>query len=390
MSPWRKTFYAVWVGQVFSIMGFMFVLPLLPLYIRELGIEDRAELVMWSGRVSAAAGLTMVIFAPIWGAVADKYGRKMMVLRSMFGGAVVLLLMGYARNVTDLLVLRMMQGALTGTISASVALVSSVTPRERSGFTLGMMQAAAFVGASIGPFLGGAMAEHFGFRATFVTAAIVLAAGGLVVKFLAREEFEPPEPSNAGRFHSFTEIFGAAGFVAALVALFFIRFANSAFQPVFPLYVEELLGSREGVRALTGRIIGVAGITAAFSAAYLGRFSDRWGHKRLLVASTLFAGAVTLPLAFAQNVPHLYVLRALFGLAAAGIMPSANAIIRRIIHEKHLGKAYGIMGSVTCLGWGLGPLTGAWLAAGMGLRAPFVLTGVILLLTAPLVMWRVR
>ncbi|MFO7900553.1 MAG: MFS transporter [Planctomycetota bacterium] len=391
MAPWRKTFYAAWLGQVCSITGFWFVMPLLPLYVEALHPQmSDAQLAVWAGWVRAAAALTMAISAPIWGFVADRYGRKPMVLRAMLGGVVVLVLMAFAQNVTQLIVLRMLQGCLTGTVTASVALVSSVTPRERSGRTLGMMSGAVFFGTCIGPFLGGEIAEAYGFLPTFLTAAGVVLAGGLLVGFFADERFEPPPPSKNTHFATVGEILGTAGFAAAIFALFLVRFGNSSFQPIFPYILRDVLGTEEGVKALTGRIIGVAGIAAALSAGLLGRLSDHWGHRRLLIGSVFFAGVTTLFLALARTIPQFYMLRALYGFAAAGIMPSANAIIRHIIHEKHLGKAYGLLASIRGLGWGLGSISGGYLAAGLGLRAPFVFTGVVLFLAAGLVIWRVH
>ena len=391
MSQWRKTLYAAWIGQICSITGFTFVLPFMPFYIEDLGVKGQGEIAMWAGVAAAATALTMAISAPIWGAMADRYGRKRMVLRSMYGGALVLVAMGFSRNVVDLIVLRALQGVLTGTITASVALVSSVTPPKRSGFSLGLMQSAVFCGAAVGPFIGGTLAEQLGFRPTFMIAAIVLIVGGLIVQFLAREEFTPPEPTNDGRFKSLGEIFAAAGFLTALGTLFLTRFANSAFNPVFPLLVQDLHGSAEGAKQVTGYILGLGGLAAAFSAGVLfGRLVDRWGHKRILIASALLAGAATLPLAFVGQIWQVFLLRAIFGFAAAGLVPSANIIIHRIIHEKHLGKAYGITASVTSLGWGLGPLAGGFLAKHASMYVPFILTGGILLATALLVKWRMK
>jgi DHA1 family multidrug resistance protein-like MFS transporter len=332
----------------------------------------------------------MTVFAPIWGILADRYGRKLMVLRSMFGGAVVLALMAFARNVSDLLVLRLLQGALTGTVTASVALVASVAPVNRSGYALGMMQAAVFGGASIGPLLGGAMADKLGFRPPFFVAAAVLLIGGLLVRFGVQEQVGSQPVVRERKRGSFAEVIGATGFIVATFALFQIQFANTAVSPVFVLFVEKLNGTPLGVATITGGIMSVAGIAAAFSAGMFGRFGDAWGHKRLLVVSTLFAGLITLPQAFARDVGQLFVLRVLLGLAAAGIMPSANAIIRSITVEENVGTAFGLVSSASCLGTALGPLAGGYLAASMGLPAPFVLTGMVLVLTSFLVTWGVK
>ncbi len=399
VDPWKKTFYGAFVGQFLSITGFFVVVPLLPLYLMALHPDlPSAELRIWAGWTRGITGLVMAFSAPLWGVVADRYGRKPMVLRAMFGGVLVLLLMAFAQNLYHLLALRALQGILTGTATAVVALVSSITPRERSGYALGMMSAAVFGGATVGPFLGGEIADavarvhgdKIGFQVALFCAAGIVFLGAMVITFFTREQFERPQPTGEGRFASFAEMFGTAGFFAALLTLFLVRFGNSSFQPIFPYFLEELTGTRLGLKALTGRIIGVAGLAAAVSAGILGRFGDKWGHKHLLTWSVMAAGLVTLALRFATNIPQVYVMRALFGFAAAGIMPSANAIIRRIIHEKHLGKAYGILASITGLGWGIGSLSGGYLSAAMGLRAPFVLTAVVLFVSGLIVAWQVK
>ncbi len=390
MAPWKKTFYASWLGQFFSIVGFAAVIPFLPVYLKTLGVEGEAATARWSGIILGATGLSMTVAAPLWGIVADRYGRKMMVLRSMFCGAVILGLMGFARGPVDLLILRLLQGILTGTITASVALVASVTPAHRAGYTLGMMQAAVFSGASIGPFVGGLIADTFGFRASFAAAGSVLVIGGLLVKFFAREQFTAPSSEDRQNRHSFASVFAAAGFVAAIFVLFQVNLANGAVAPVFPLYVEQLRGTAEDVATVTGLILAVAGAAAALSSGLLGRYGDRWGYKRVLLVSILLAGLFTVPQAFVNSVTQLFILRVLFGAAVGGIFPSVNAIVHEVSSSHNLGKAYGVTYSAQCLGVAFGPIAGGYLAASMGLAAPFVFTALLLLLTSTFVLKRVR
>jgi len=390
VALWKKTFYASWMAQFFSIIGFSCVIPFLPVYIRTLGVEGEGSVARWAGVIGGATALSMTVFAPLWGIVSDRFGRKIMVLRSMLCGSVILGLMGFARGPVDLLVLRLLQGALTGTITASVALVASVTPSRHSGYTLGMMQAAVFAGAAVGPLVGGVLADRFGYRASFAVAASVLVAGALLVKFFVREQFTPPSLDERREHHSFSRVFAAAGFLATIFVLFQINFANRAVSPIFPLYVEKLRGTSANVATVTGLILAAAGLAAAFSAGLLGRYADRWGYKQMLITATLLAGLLTLPQAFAQNVTQLFVLRVLFGLTAGAIMPSVNAIVRAVTSKHNLGKAYGVTQSAACLGMAFGHMAGGYLAADLGLPAPFVLTGLLLIATSGLVFWRVR
>jgi MFS family permease len=167
---------------------------------------------------------------------------------------------------------------------------------------------------------------------------------------------------------------------------------------VFPFFVEQVRGSSEGIKAVTGRIYAMAGFAAALSARWLGRIGDSWGHKRLLVVSCIVAGAISLLHVLAWSTGALVALRVLFGFAAGGMIPAANAIIRQTQPDKNIGKAYGVTSSLTALGWGAGALSGGFVyrvatsQAGktVGLRAPFALTGVLLGITAAVVALRVR
>ncbi len=386
LPRWKTTFVASWLAQVCSIIGFSMVVPFLPFYVRELGVHDERSVLLWSGwGLAGSAGLTMALLAPFWGVMADRYGRKLMVMRSMFGGMVVLTLMALVQNIWQLFALRILQGALTGTVSASVALVSSVVPERRAGFALGLMQTALMVGNSLGPWIGGHCAEHFGYRVPFLFAGVFLLAGGLLTVFGVHEGFDPEEARQAEQFGSLRGVIMQAGFPSLIGLLFMVQFVSAFTGPILPLYIEKLSHLPTGQAAgITGNIFGVAGLAAAVSAAIIGRLSDTWGHGRVLTGCMVLTGLALFPHALAQNTDQLLGLRILVALASAGITPSANAIIRALIPRSACGKAFGIVQSFTCLGWGIGPAVGSSLAAGMGMRLPFVVVGAAFLLTSAL------
>mgnify|MGYP001824101914 CR=1 FL=1 len=185
METWKRNLYVIWFAELVAISGFAVVFPFLPFYVQDLGVTDPDQVKLWSGVVFASQAVTMAVFAPIWGSLADRYGRTLMVERAMFGGAVVLTLMGFVQNVQQLVVLRAVQGALTGTVVAATTLVASSTPRERSGYALGLLQTAVWMGASLGPLLGGIVADTWGYRAAFwVTGALLFVSGLTVWRFV--------------------------------------------------------------------------------------------------------------------------------------------------------------------------------------------------------------
>lgn len=387
---WQRTLYAAWLAQLIAIVGFSFVMPFIPFYIRELGVTDEQAVPIWSGILVTAPGLIFAIFAPIWGTVADRYGRKLMVERAMFGGAVLLSLMGLVSNVYQLLALRLLQGMVTGTVAASVALVSSVTPSARLGYSLGLMQTAVFVGASVGPWLGGMSADHFGYRTTFYTAGGLLFVGGCLVYAGVRERFSRPTPDMVKANGTLRAIARHRGFPTMLAVFFFVNLAGTIVAPIFPLFVEKLASPGAKVASTTGLILAVSGFVAAISAASIGRLGDKIGHKKTLVSCTLLSGIFCIPQAIAQSVGQLLGLRALFGLAAGGTGPTVNAIIAKIAPRNSYGKAYGLTTSVSALGGSIGPLLGGLAAAWLGLRVPFVIMGVLLIAVALVVALRVK
>lgn len=370
------------MAQACATIGFASVIPFMPFYVRELGVTDERAVLLWSGwGTFTSAGLAMAIMAPIWGTLADRHGRKVMVMRSMFGGMVVLFLMGFAQNVYQLVALRVIQGALAGTVSASTALVSSIVPERRTGFALGLMQAAYFTAHSLGPWIGGAAAEAFGHRIPFFFSAGFLLTGGLLTLFLVHENYTPPvRDKSSKRSGTIWEVLALSGFGIMVGMLMMVYFSNTFVGPIMPLYVEQISGLEQGpASALTGRILGMAGIAAALSAAILGRLSDRVGHQKLLVVCTALTGLALIPHAFAANTNQLMVLRMCAAFAGAGTLPAANSLIRRIIPQNACGRAFGLVSSTNCIGVALGPAAGTSLAAAMGLRVPFMVVGIIFL-----------
>jgi DHA1 family multidrug resistance protein-like MFS transporter len=375
----------MFLAQFLSGVGFSFVFPFFPFYFRELGLRNDDEVFLWMGYTSLVFGITMAVSAPLWGIIADRYGRKIMVIRSMFAGAVVLGLMGLATNPWHILILRFLQGMTTGTVTASVTLVSSVTPAARLGFSLGIVQTGLLVGNAVGPFIGGLMADQFGYRVPCGLAFIILFVGALLVIFGAKENFIKPAGHRENGLHTVRGILNTEGFLTVLVVYFMIYTLGGMIIPVLPIFIEQLAHDVSRVNTISGTFVAVAGLLSGFSAAYFGKIGDRFGHSRVLLISLILTGAVSIPQAFANNLWELFIERCLFGLAGGGIIPAVNVIVSHIIPKDRVGSAYGLTSSVTCLGIGAGPAIGGSVAAAIGLRWPFAFMGVFAFMLAFLV-----
>jgi DHA1 family multidrug resistance protein-like MFS transporter len=373
----------MFTAQLLSIIGFAFVLPFLPFYIRELGVGEERLVPIWAGVMAGAGGLVMAFFSPLWGWLADRYGRKIMVERAMFGGAVITFAMGLVSNVWQLLFLRLLSGAATGTIAASVALVSTVVPRQRLGYALGIMQTAVFLGMTLGPWIGGLLADAVGYRYTFMIGGAILLLGGMLVLFGTRERFSRPSKETLAKGDRLFSLLAYAGFPAMLVLFFSFHFTVHFVAPILPLFIETMCdAARGGVASTTGLLFAISGGTAALSAAGIGYLSDRIGYKRVLLFHLLLTAASMFLHSAAQGISHMVLLRIFYGLAAGGIIPTMNALVGRLIPSSSYGKAYGLTSSMTSLGMAAGPLLGGIMASAWGYRWPFIFVGALMLAVA--------
>ena len=389
MSQWQKNLYVLFLAELLSITGFAVIFPFLSLYVNELGASFGST-EFWAGMVFSAQALTMAFAAPIWGSLADRFGRKVMVQRAQFGGAVMLVLMAQARSAEQLVLLRAIQGVITGTIPAANALIAASAPRQRIGYAMGLMQMGVWLGASIGPLLGGVVADAFGFRTAFYITAVCLFLAGIGVTLFVHEEFEPV---NEGRFGRQEMLQGWLGVLRAphmpeiLSMRFLVRAGQSVLMPFLPLFVATLLTSQERVSTVTGLAIGVSSAFGALSSVYLGRLGDRAGYRRLLLVCALAAAAGYVPMALVGQAWQLVALYAVVGSALGGVVPAVTALMTHAAPEGQMGAVYGLDSSVNSGGRMIAPLVGAALIGLIGLRGIFVVVAAIFVVVAFLSTW---
>ena len=378
---WRRNLYAIWAAQLLAIMGFSLRTPFLPLFFGDLGVDTRAGQALWTGVVLSVGAGMMAITSPIWGSIADRKGRRPMLLRAQFASFVTIGLTAFVTAPWQILGLRIIEGALAGTVTAATALIAVTMPRERLGFGLGMIQTAVFSGSAIGPLAGGLLADNLGYRPTFVVASLMLLTAGFITVFLVQERFEPEEQTESDpKQASAWRLLLAPVLLSLAFSMLAIRFASSAVQPVIPLFVAQLAEASGGASSLAGVTLGVLGLTSAVSSVYFGRLGDKRGHHLILIGAALGAGLIYLPMSAVQHTWQLIVLQAIFGVFAGGMIPAANALIASVTDPSRRGTVFGLMNTAASLGGFLGPLAGAGLAASIGFRATFLSTGFVLLL----------
>jgi MFS transporter, DHA1 family, multidrug resistance protein len=383
VDSWKKGFYAVCAAELLAVTGFNTSVPIIPFFIQdELAITDPAAVNLWVGACATAVAVALAVFAPIWGRLADSYGKRLMLLRAMAGGTLVMGLMGVANAPWQLLVLRAMQGALTGTVSAATVLVATLSPAEEAGASLGLLATAVYIGSSLGPAIGGILSDLFGHRATFfATAAMILAGGLVIMRFVPRDAAVPRESGPFWR-RALPDL-GVIGRTPALAAILLvsavIQVATSLVVPVLPLFIQSITPNKALVASTTGLIFGVSALTAALAAAALGRASARVGYVRMLALCLAGAFLTTLPQAIVHTPLQLLLLRAAGGAFLGGTMPALNALIARTVEHGKQGNVYGLSSSVNAAGAAVGPMIGAAVASSVGYPWVFVaMSGVLL------------
>jgi DHA1 family multidrug resistance protein-like MFS transporter len=401
-SPsWRRNLCVLWFAEFIAIAGFSVVIPILPLYVAELGVEGDRQTRLWSGIILSAHAVTMAAMAPVWGALSDRYGRKVMVERAMFGGALLLTLMGFARNVQQLALLRAVQGMLTGTVTAATALVATTAPRKHTGHAMGTLQMAIYAGASVGPLLGGAVADALGFRAAYTVTGMLLLLAALAVLVFVRE---PPthrglQQGNAGgrarakatlqaRAGSLLSPVLGSGLVLSLLGVrLLMRLAVRMPTPTLPLFVESIAPAGSRVATITGLITGVGALTGALGARQLGKLSDRIGYRTILIVCAAASMAFYLPQTIVGRPIWLLILQGCAGLAMGGILASISAALAIATPVGREGILYGVDATVVSVANTIGPISGSLLAAYVGLRAPFLAAAVVFALAGLAAFW---
>jgi DHA1 family multidrug resistance protein-like MFS transporter len=381
---WRKNLAFLWVCQILSLMGFSFALPFMPLYIQELGVREPEALRLWSGLLMAGSGVSLAIMTPVWGFLSDRFGRKPMTLRANLAGSLVLFGMGLVRSPELLLVLRIAQGAFTGTVIANLTLVVSNTPEKRIGVAIGVMNSAVFAGNAAGPLLGGYIADLLGFRAAFFLSSITLFAAFLVALFWVREEFSPRAAAGARIFESVGQVFREHR-ILPIVGLFVLfGLARYSPRPMYPLLVEQIAAPGLGVATQAGMVNAAAGIAAVLAGIVVGRLADRRSPLLLGMLCAGSAGLFLVPQGFLPNLWSLIPLVFFADFSSAGIDPIMNIVLSRQVPVERRGIAFGLTGSARSAGWSLGAMLGGMLAAYLDFKAVFINAALMFLLIAVL------
>ena len=384
MERWKQNLYVVGIAQFMGFCSLAFVMSFLPLYIKTLGVTDPGSAAVWSGILMGTAAFFAAISGPVWGSIGDRRGRKAMVERVLLANTVLISFMAFASSPWHLLILRSFQGALGGFAAASIALVTSITPEGRIGFALGFYQFAMTAGVALGPLLGGYLADTLSFSAAFLVMAGLSLASVILVRFYVYEKFTPPKPNqkSQGFFETLKHLLSNRTLLAMLMVNFMVQYSLVIATPIIPLFIQSLDPGSSRITTMTGLIIAAGGTASALSAIFLGKLSDRIGHRKILIICALGAAAANLLQVPVSSTWQFLALRIIGGLFTGGMLPSSNALISNLIPSEHRGTAFGVATSFSLLGNVFGPISGGLLGASqLGYRGVFSITAGMLLLT---------
>ncbi|CAM6833847.1 multidrug efflux MFS transporter [Leclercia adecarboxylata] len=392
MESWKVNLISVWFGCFFTGLAISQILPFLPLYVSQLGVSSHEALSMWSGLTFSVTFLVSAIVSPMWGSLADRKGRKLMLLRASLGMAIAILLQAFATNVWQLFLLRALMGLTSGYIPNAMALVASQVPRERSGWAISTLSTAQISGVIGGPLMGGFLADHVGLRAVFLITAVLLVISFLVTLFLIKEGARP-SVSKAERL-SGKAVFASLPYPWLMISLFVttmvIQLCNGSVGPILALFIQAMAPESSNIAFLSGMIAAVPGISALMSAPRLGKLGDRIGTGRILMATLVVAVVLFFAMSFVTTPFQLGVLRFLLGFADGAMLPAVQTLLIKYSSDRVTGRIFGYNQSFMYLGNVAGPLMGAAVSAMAGFRWVFFATAVVILLNIIQLAWAMR
>jgi DHA1 family multidrug resistance protein-like MFS transporter len=381
-EPWRRNQLVMAVVVFVVFTGFAFVLPFLPLYVRELGVRDEKEVAQWAGVLIGVAPLLAGVLAPVWGRLADRHGQKRMAVRALLSYVVLMVLSAFVTSVSQLFVLRAGIGLFGGIGPLGLAMATARAPREQTGRAVGSIQSAQILSAAVGPLVGGLLADLIGIRWTFLVAAGACAVAlGLLLVYYDEGPRPAAAPGAAAAGPSFLSILRLRHVAALLVVLFLVNFVGRSFTPILPLHLQGLGVAPARLAFFTGVLISCYSVAAAISASLLGRASRRWPPRALLVASLLAGAMVVGPMAVVRSFEAVLVLGILLGLASGGALTLCYTIGGLVVGSAQRTTAFGFFSMAALFGGAVSP-TVAGLLVRWDLKAIYGVDAAIFVLLA--------
>lgn len=382
MVAWKRNLWLLWVGCFITSASFSMVVPFLPLFLLHIGVSQNIEL--WSGLLFSSAFFAGAISAPYWGALGDKYGRKPMIIRAGFVLFAIYILTSLVTSPYQLLILRLLQGLLSGFIPGSIALVGTNTPEKHVGYALSLMSTSTATGSIMGPLLGGIISKIFDSRVAFASAGVFVLLSTLLVLFWVTEEKFVPSKDRTSIVDSMKLAVKNRPFVTVLLLTLLTQFSVMTIEPVLPLYIVQIGGSAKDASLLAGIVFSLVGIASILFAPRWGKLADKIGFHKILVIGLVVGGLGNLAQILFHGVWGFSIVRFIYGAFFCAVFPALNGLVVRSTPADFRGRAFGLNQTANQLGGMLGPLVGGAISGVFSIHSVFWVTGILLLISGAL------
>ena len=384
METWKRTVYISLVCVFCIAFGVSQLAPILPLYFHNLGVQTPEAMSLWSGLATGTTYIIVCLAAPFWGRVADKKGRKITLIRSSFGMALCNVFIAFQTTPEGVVLIRLIQGLVSGFYSASITLIASEAPIERTGWALGLLASANLAGSLIGPLLGGYIADTVGIRNDFIIVGIIMGLAGVLATIFIHENYVPkPNPEKLSIRKLKEQIPEFNSIVALCVASFIYAICIMSLQPVISVYIKGIVPSdTENLAFIAGAVFSAMGIAQLMSSSPLGKLVDKIGPRKVLVISLVYVGILNIPQAYVTDVYQLALIRFLQGFGLGGMLPALNTYLSSKTPREFTGQVFSYNQSCLFFGYFLGSVGGASLMAWLGFTTLFWVSGGLFILSA--------
>lgn len=389
MINWKRSVKILWLCNFMITSGLTMIMPFLPLFLGQMGVNSHKALSLWTGFIFSAAFLSGAIIAPVWGIFADKYGQRANLIRAGIGMGVITFLMGFASSPLILLLLRFIVGFFSGFITVSFSYLSRVTPKEQTGSALGILQTGGISGTIIGPLFGGLLSDLFGFKAVFRITGICILLTLLLVIFLLEKDPVVPQTKETKQA-TFMEVLKNPTLVVLFITTFIVQAAVLGTNSMMTIFVKQLISHPGNLAFIAGLAASIAGIANIIGSPYLGKLGDRIGQEKTLPVVMFLCGILVLPQMFSHNIFELYIWRFAQGLTLGGLWPSIQTLIHKKTARHIQGRAFGVTASSRFLGNLIGPLAAGWISGTISIKYVFLFSGVLLIIGSGLVKWKIK
>ncbi|MBZ3777001.1 MFS transporter [Lentilactobacillus otakiensis] len=372
---WKKNMWALWFGNFATGAGASMSMPFLPLFISTMGNFPKWELTLYAGLAFSGVFLSQAIVSPLWGNLADKTGRKPMLLRAAIGMTISATLTGLSPNVWFLIIIRFIQGTFSGYINNAYALIASEVPTKDSGKTMGTLTTGNVGGQLIGPIIGGYLSGIFGYRLPFYMFGFMMFLASLSTWFFVKEDFTPiKKGAKTGMRDAFKGIVHKRVVWAMIISSMLVMAATTSINPIISLFVKELMHNHGNIAFTSGVIAALPGIATIFVAPSLGRLGDHIGPEKILLVGLLFSAVIYFPMFFTAGVVMLGILRFLIGIANAALLPITQTVMTLEAPARSVSRIFSYNQSFQAMGAVVGPMLASGVAGILDYRYVFLMT----------------